>query len=151
MSWEYPLRVFSSLSAFKEPSLHSVLIKEEAWFVSHNSLIKGSSYLNDCSLVREDSGKRPAADQRRAAAALRLCLYSPIMCLIKGERDVEGAGGRGCCSKRYGFPSSPSEHVHTQICRVQGMLSYDFSREHQQRENTRGRSGSVPLLSGRRP
>lgn len=97
---DYPLCFFSSLSAFEELSLHSILIKKKkAWFVSHQSLIKGSSYLNDCSLVRSSEerilgrGRLQIRGEQQQLNALCLCLYSPIMCLIKSERDVEGAGG----------------------------------------------------------
>lgn len=67
-------------------------------FSSHHFLIRGqsSAYLNDCSLVPSFEerilGIGRLADQRRAAAELNaphLCLYSPMMCLIKSLRDVE--------------------------------------------------------------
>lgn len=41
------------------------------------------------------------------------------------KEEEEGGGGVwGCCSKRYGFPSSPQACGHTQICRVKRMLSH---------------------------
>lgn len=110
-------------SAFEESAasyLYSILIK--GLFLSHHFLIRGqsSAYLNDCSLVpsfeeRILERERPA-DQRRAVArlnALCLCLDSVMMCVIKNWWDVgnDGGGIQGCCSKRYGFPSSACEQA----------------------------------------
>lgn len=77
-------------------SLHSIPIKACLYRIISSSEAK-AIYLNDCSLVPSIEerilGKEKPADQRRAAAqlnALRLCLYSVMMCLIKSWRDVEG-------------------------------------------------------------